>query len=382
VGRHPYDVVVVGLGGMGSAAAYHLARRGQRVLGLERFGPAHDRGSSHGNSRIIRQAYFEDPAYVPLVLRAYELWDELEEESGEEILTLTGGIMMGPGGSRTVTGSIESAEAWGLDYEVLDAGDIRARFPLFRVHDDLVALYEKNTGILRPERAVRAHLDAATSRGAELHFEEPAISWEVVGDGVRVTTEQNTYEAARLVVSAGPWAPQLLSEMGLPLEVQRLVQFWFRPKNGIEPFALGTFPVWIWELPDGLQFYGFPNHDGEETGVKVAFFRVGPICTPDTIDRTVHPEEVEQMREYLRMGIPDLDGEFLRAKTCMYTNTPDEHFVISTHPEHPQVSIAAGFSGHGFKFTSVVGEILADLATEGTTDHPIGLFDPMRLMAR
>jgi sarcosine oxidase len=378
-GPRPYDVIVAGLGGMGSSAAYHLARRGQRVLGLERFGPAHDRGSSHGDSRIIRQAYFEDPSYVPLLLRAYELWEELERESGEEILTLTGGLMMGPEDCRLVAGSIESAEAWDLEYEVLDAGEIRRRFPPFRITDDVVALYEEKTGLVRPERAVRANLDAAASRGAELRFEEPVVSWEAVGDGVRVTTERGVYEAGRLVVSAGPWAPQLLSGMGLPLEVQRLVQFWFMPVD-IESFAVGRFPVWIREPADGTQFYGFPNHDGRENGVKVAFFRVGPICTPETIDRTVHPEEVEYMRGYLREGVPGLDGEFLRAKTCMYTNTPDEHFVISTHPEHPQVAIAAGFSGHGFKFTSVVGEILADLATEGRTEHPISLFDPKRLI--
>ena len=380
--RGAYDAIVVGLGGMGSSAAYHLARRGQRVLGLERFGLAHANGSSHGGSRIIRQAYFEDAAYVPLVLRAYDLWEEIERESGEKILTVTGGLMMGPEGSRTVAGSIESARAWDMSYEVLGAEEIRSRFPAFTPDDGMVALFEAKAGILRPERSVAAHARAAESRGAELRFEEPVISWEAdpSGEGVRVRTEHGTYEAGRLVVCAGPWAPDLLGSLDLGLWVQRLVQFWFMPEGGVEPFAVGRQPIWIWEAPDGVQFYGFPNHDSAGDGVKVALFRVGERCDPDAIERNVGEEEVESMRDRLRGSVPAIaNGEFLRAATCMYTNTPDEHFVVSLHPEHPQVAIAAGFSGHGFKFVSVIGEILADLATEGATDHPISLFDPRRL---
>ena len=377
-----YDVIVVGLGGMGSSAAYHLAKRGQRVLGLERFGLAHANGSSHGGSRIIRQAYFEDPAYVPLVLRAYELWDEIEHASGEEILTITGGLMMGPEDSRTVAGSIESAREWDLSYEVLGAKEIRSRFPAFTPEEGMVALFEAQAGIVRPERSVAAHARAAERSGAELRFEEPVISWEAdpSGEGVRVRTQRGTYEAGRLVVCAGPWASGLLGGLDLGLWVQRLVQFWFRPEGGVEPFAVGRQPIWIWEAEDRVQFYGFPNHDSEGDGVKAAFFRVGERCDPDTIERDVGEEEVENMRERLRESVPAIaNGEFLRAATCMYTNTPDEHFVVSLHPEHPQVAIAAGFSGHGFKFVSVIGEILADLATEGATDHAISLFDPRRL---
>ena len=379
-----YDVIVAGLGGMGSAAAYHLARRGQRVLGLERFGKAHDQGSSHGGSRIIRQAYFEDSSYVPLTLRAYELWEELERETGRELMTITGGLFIGPEGARTVTGSIESAKEWDLEYAVLDASDIRTRFPIFEPRDGVVALYEAKAGIVRPEMGVAAHLDAAEAKGAELRFEEPVFSWEASGsgEGVRVTTERNVYEAGRLVVSPGAWAPELLADLSLPLEVQRIVQFWFMPKGGVEQFRVGRVPIWIWETEDGLQLYSFPSHDDPEDGVKVAFFRVGPVCTPETIDRTIHDREVEHIRSYLREHVPALDGEFLRAKTCMYTNTPDEHFVISIHPDHPQVAIACGFSGHGYKFCGVVGEILADLATAGSTRHPIDSFSPTRLGIR
>jgi sarcosine oxidase len=375
-----YDAIVIGLGGMGSAAAYQLAKRGRRVLGLERFGVAHANGSSHGGSRIIRQAYFEDPAYVPLLLRAYELWEEIEAESGEEILTITGGLMMGNEDSLTVSGSIESAEEWGLDYEVLDAAGIRSRYPNFTPGDDVVALYEAKAGFVRPERSVAAHVAAARAHGADLRFEEPVLEWEAhpSGEGVRVRTSEGSYEAGRLVISAGPWSSRLLSDLDLPLLVERLVQFWFMPLGGAASFSVGRQPIYIWEIEGGVQFYGFPNHDRPEDGAKVAFFRVSTPCTPEDIDRTVYDHEVVQMRDAIKDRIPRLNGEFLKAATCMYTTTPDSHFIVSTHPEHPQVSIAAGFSGHGFKFVSVIGEILADLATRGSTQHPIGLFDPSR----
>ena len=375
-----HDVIVAGLGGMGSSAAYHLAGRGKRVLGLERHTPAHDRGSSHGQSRIIRQAYFEDPAYVPLLLRAYELWERLEEETGEDLMTLTGGLMIGPPDGHTFTGSKESADEYGLPYEVLEARELKRRYPVFEPTPGTVALFEEKAGFVRPEASVKAHLDRATSLGADLRFEEEILSWEPTESGVRVETASGTYEAERLVVSAGAWAPKLLADLGLPLEVTRQILFWFDPKGGIEPFLADRFPIFIWEPEDGNSFYAIPAHDGPTGGVKVAFFRAdGKPADPETIDREVHDEEVEFIRGYLARYVPSLDGDFLYAKTCMYTNTPDEHFVISTHPEYPQISLAAGFSGHGYKFCSVVGEILADLATEGETSHPIDLFSPARL---
>ncbi len=377
-----YDVIVAGLGGMGSSAAYHLAGRGRRVLGLERHTPAHDRGSSHGESRIIRQAYFEDPAYVPLLLRAYELWERLEEETGEDLMTLCGGLMIGPREGALVSGSVASADEYGLPYEILDSSELKRRFPIFEPGPGTVALFEKKAGFVRPEVSVKAHLDRATSLGADLHFEEEVLSWEPTGYGVRVETALGTYEAERLVVSPGAWAPKLLSDLGLPLEVTRQILFWFRPEGGTEPFAPGKVPIWIYEPDDGNMFYSFPAIDGADT-VKAAFFRAdGKPTDPETIDREVHDKEIEFIRSYLARYVPSLDGDFLYAKTCMYTNTPDEHFVISTHPEYPQVSIAAGFSGHGYKFCSVVGEILADLATKCETPHPIDLFSPSRLAAR
>jgi sarcosine oxidase len=373
-----YDVIVVGLGGMGSAAAYHLAARGQRVLGLERFGPAHDKGSSHGGSRITRQSYFEDPAYVPLLLRAYELWDALAHDSGRDVITLTGGLMIGPPDGVTVAGSRRSAEQWDLPHEMLDATEIRRRFPTLVPADDDVALYERNAGFVRPEATVAAHLDLAGGLGADLRFTEPVRRWEAGPDGVRAVTDAGSYSAGHLVICPGAWAPDLLADLGMSFVVERQVQYWFAPTGGIDPFRPDRHPIWIWEDRTGLQLYGLPAIDGADGGVKVGFARGGETCTPEAIERLVRDSEVRAMAAQLRAHIPSLPGPFLKAVTCMYTNTVDGHFVIARHPGHERVTVACGFSGHGFKFVPVVGEILADLATAGATRHPIALFDPTR----
>jgi sarcosine oxidase len=376
-----HDVIVAGLGGMGSAAAYELAGRAKRVLGLEKFSPAHDRGSSHGRSRIIRQAYFEGAEYVPLLLRAYELWERLGEETGQELMTLTGGLMIGREDGDLVSRSVHSAEAHDLPYELLDARGIRRRFPAYAPGPETVALYEERAGFVRPEETVKAHLDRAAFLGADLRFEEPMLFWEASESGVRVETPDSSYEAERLVISPGAWAPQLLADMDLPLEVTRQVMYWFEPTSSPELFLPERFPIFIWEPDDGNMFYGFPAQD-DDRGVKAAFFRADGIpTTPETIDREGREEEIDFIRGYLARYVPNLAGRCLDARVCMYTNSPDEHFVISVHPDHPQVTIACGFSGHGYKFCSVVGEILADLATEGSTPHPIDLFSPARLQA-
>ena len=377
-----YDVIVVGLGGMGSAAAYHLAARGMRVLGLERFGPVHDQGSSHGGSRIIRQSYFEDPAYVPLLLRSYELWAQLKRDSRRDIITLTGGLYLGRPDSRTVAGSLRSARHWKLPHEVLEAPAIRDRFPTFAPRDDEVALFEDQAGFVRPEATVAAHLQLAHRHGAELRYHTPVLRWSATsGGGVEVQTADAAHTADRLVICPGAWAPTLLADLRIPLTVERQIMYWFQPEGGIGPFRPERHPIYIREDSAGTQVYGFPAIDGPDGGAKIAFFRGGRVCTPESIDREVHPEEVQDMRIHLRTVLPSLPGRLIQAVTCMYTNTPDQHFVIGTHPEHAQVSIAAGFSGHGFKFVPVVGEVLADLATTGSTRQPIGLFDPQRTAA-
>ncbi|MDT0342810.1 N-methyl-L-tryptophan oxidase [Streptomyces litchfieldiae] len=374
------DVIVLGVGGMGSAAAHHLAARGARVLGLEKFGPAHHEGSSHGGSRIFRQAYFEGAAYVPLLLRAHELYERLERDSGRELAVRCGGLMLGAPDSQAVAGSRQAAEEWDLPHEMLDAEEIRRRYPTLAPRDGEVALFEARAGLVRPEETVSAQLELAAAAGAELRFNEPVTRWEALpgGRGVRVTTARGSYTAGHLVVSPGAWAPRQLAGLGVPLTVERQIMYWFEPTGGTEPWAPERQPIYIWEDPDGSQIYGFPALDGPGGGAKVALFRQGTVCTPETIDRTVHPAEIEEMAARVGARLPTLPGRFLRAATCMYTTTPDENFVIARHPEHASVTVACGFSGHGFKFVPVVGEILADLALTGTTAHPIGLFDPGR----
>ncbi|MFI9504454.1 N-methyl-L-tryptophan oxidase [Nocardia sp. NPDC052566] len=374
-----HDVIVVGLGGMGSAAAYHLAARGQRVLGLEKFTPAHDKGSSHGGSRIIRQSYFEDPAYVPLLLRAYELWEKLAADSEREVFRLTGGLYLGPPDSLTVAGSLRASREWSLPHEVLDAGEIRRRFPNFTPDAGDIGIYEGKGGFARPELTVQAHIDLALRAGATLSFGEEVLDWAESASGVTVTTTRATYHADQLVVCPGAWAPKLLAEFGIPITIERQVLYWLDPVGGTAAFE--DQPIYIDEDAAGAQIYGFPAIDGPAGGVKVAFFRKGIECTPDTIDRVVHPHEVREMRERAATVLPALDGPPVHTATCMYSNTPDEHFVIARHPDMARITIACGFSGHGFKFVPVVGEILADLATEAKTAHPIALFDPQRLVA-
>lgn len=388
-----YDVIVIGLGGMGSAAAYRLAERGLRVLGLDRYRAGHDQGSSHGSSRITRQAYFEDPAYVPLLLRAAELWPQIEADSGRTVVLWTGGVMVGRPDSRTVSGSLRSAQEWDLPHELLDAAEIRRRFPTMTPADDEIALFEQRAGLVIPEESVAAHLTLAARAGAELHHEEPALSWRADGDGVEVRTPVGRYTAGQLAICPGPWAPELLAGLGVPFSVERQVQYWWSPAAGPKRFRAERHPIYIWEAADGRQFYGFPSFDdpvgrtadGVKVGadwIKVAMFRRGEATTPETIDRTVHPDEVAAMRDFVQPRLPDLPGTLRDAKTCMYTNTPDEHFVIARHPTRDRVVVACGFSGHGFKFVPVVGEIVADLVAEDRTSMPIGLFDPARFAAR
>ncbi|MDG4666562.1 N-methyl-L-tryptophan oxidase [Mycobacterium sp. 236(2023)] len=373
-----FDVIVIGLGGMGSAAAYHLAARGQRVLGLEKFTPAHDKGSSHGGSRIIRQSYFEDPAYVPLLLRAYELWDELAKDSGRDVYRMTGGLFIGPPDCLTVAGSLRASQEWNLPHDLLDGNEIRSRFPNFTPKPGDVALYEAKAGFARPELTVQAHLDLAEKAGATLRFGEEVLEWSETSGGVTVRTEAGTYTAGQVVICPGAWAPQLLADFGIPITVERQVLYWLDPVGGTEPFV--DHPIFIDENASGMQIYGFPAIDGPKGGVKVAFFRKGVECTPETIDRSVHDSEIREMRERTAELLPALDGPCLHSATCMYSNTPDQHFVIARHPDSANVTVACGFSGHGFKFVPVVGEILADLAITGATTHPISLFDPRRLV--
>lgn len=360
-----FDVIVVGLGGMGSAAAAHAASRGKRVLGIEQFQPAHDQGSSHGRSRVIRLAYFEHPSYVPLLRRAYELWRRLEGQTGRTLLQLTGGLMIGAPDSEVVAGSLRSAREHHLAHELLSAADLHRRFPALTPSEGVVALHEREAGIVFPEEAIRAHLDVAADNGAHLHFDERVGEWTVSAGGmVTVRTSRGTYECERLILAPGSWASELFKVDKLPLEVEPQQLHWFVPADGAATFAPDRFPIYIWDLGDGVQFYGFPADD--EGRVKVAFFR-----------SKVKGEVA--MREALRPCIPALaQGTLVETVSCKYTLTPDHHFVIGQHPDYANVVIASPCSGHGFKFASVIGEILADLAVDGATRHPVKLFSPLR----
>ena len=291
---------------------------------------------------------------------------------------LTGGLFIGPPDCLTVAGSLRASQEWDLSHEVLDAAEIRSRFPTFTPNPGDIALYEAKAGFARPEMTVQAHIALAEKAGATLSFGEEVLQWTETSGGVTVQTARGTYTAGQLVICPGAWAPQLLAEFGIPITVERQVLYWLDPVGGTEPFV--EHPIFIDENAHGMQIYGFPAIDGPRGGVKVAFFRKGVVCTPETIDRTVHDREIREMRERVAELLPALDGPCLHSATCMYSITPDQHFVIARHPDSANVTVACGFSGHGFKFVPVVGEILADLAITGVTSHPISLFDPRRLV--
>ncbi len=373
-----YEVIVAGLGAMGSATLYHLARRGRRVLGLDANPRGHRLGSSHGRSRIIRQAYHEAPEYVPLVQRAYALWRELEQDSQRELMTITGGLLIGEPASGVVSGAVASARLHDLPYERLTPAQVTGRFPGFRLDDNLVAVFEPAAGILQPEACVAAHLELAARLGAEAHYSEPLRSWMAEGSGVVVETEQDSYQAERLAIAPGPWAGEVLTELRLPLAVQRVVNVHFEPAAP-ELFAPDRCPIYIFEVPEGV-YYGFPALPDQ--GLKFGRHDAGEQCTPRTIRREVDPGEVEMLRSVLDHYMPGASGPAKSTLTCMYTNTPDYHFVIDVHSEHRQVVYACGFSGHGFKFSSVIGEVLADLATEGATAHSIAFLSGARFAQR
>ena len=373
------DVIIMGLGAMGSAAAQHVARRGYRVLGLDQFTPPHDRGSSHGGSRIIRQAYFEGPDYIPLVLRAYELWHELERDAGVRLIHTTGGLVIGHGDGDLVRRTIASAEQHEIPIEVLGPAELSARFPAFNPGSGDVGVLERLAGYLIPEDCVRAQLEAAAHAGAELRFDEKVLSWSAEQDRVEVLTAKGSYSARHLVIAAGPWAAEALLDSAFPLRVTRQVTAWIQPRGGVEQFAPGRFPVFIAEgLAGGYASYGFPSIDGPAGGVKVAIHGSEIECMPETVDRQIHDGDFREIVKAIKQRIPSIDGELLRAKTCLYTMTPDEHFIIGPHPRVPACTIACGFSGHGFKFAPAIGEALADLATVGSTRHGIAMFSPSR----
>ena len=366
-----YDAIVIGVGGMGSATVYELASRGLRVLGLEQFDIPHDMGSSHGVNRIIRMAYFEDPSYVPLVRRSYERWRELESASGEQLLHITGGVDVGREDGEVFAGSLQSCIEHDLAHEVLTSAELSERFPGMRFPQDRVGVYQPDGGFVLSERCIVNHVFGALERGADVRAREPVLEWNSSGDRVRVRTTRGSYEAGALIVTGGAWAGPLLPSLHHLVVPERQVLGWFQPADA-SLFAATHFPVVIAEVDEGLYYtlpvFGIP-------GLKVGrFHHRDELTTGDGLNRECGDEDEAVLRLGLSRYFPDADGPVLSMKACMFTNTPDEHFIIDALPEAPNVFVAAGFSGHGFKFCSVVGEIMADLATTGETSHDISLF--------
>jgi len=384
-----FDVIVIGAGGFGSSCLYHLAKRGTRVLGLDRFPAGHDRGSSHGDTRMIRQAYLEHPDYVPLVLQAYDLWRELESESGRDLLTICGLLLGGPPEGDVVSGSLAAADLHGLDVETPSRAEAKGRFPGFRVPDGFDLVFEPHGGFLQVEDCVRTHIELAQQHGAEFQSGDAVVGWHSDGKSVHVRTETDEYEAASLIITAGAWAGELLqgnpaesagngsaSRIAELLEVRRKTMLWNPVRSDVFNLDAGGCGF-LFEMPGGL-FYGFPSLDGQT--LKLAEHSGGEVVTdPLHLDRSLRDTDVNPVAGFASEVMPDLDPVPIRHSVCMYTMTPDSHFLVDRHPEHENVWFGAGFSGHGFKFTSVIGKALADLTLDGRTAAPVGFLGARRL---
>lgn len=371
-----FDAIVVGVGGMGSAACFHLARRGLRTLGLERFDIPHAMGSSHGITRIIRLAYYEDPSYVPLLLRAFELWDDLSAESGRHLLQVTGSIDASGPDEIVFAGALASCQAFGLAHEVLTSAELSARYPGYHLPASHMALFQPRGGFLLPEQCISAHVTGALAAGAEIRAREAVLEWQPTAAGVRVRTTRSVYEAERLILAAGAWMGSLVPELREFAVPERQVLGWFAP-SAPELFAPERFPVFNLMVPEG-RYYGFPQWDVPGFKIGLYHHREEQV-DPDDFAREADDADEAVLRAATSRYFPQANGATLALRTCMFTNTPDEHFIIDTLPGYPQVILASPCSGHGFKFAAVIGEILADLATAGSTRHPIDLLRLQRL---
>lgn len=368
-----FDVAVIGLGAMGSATLAHLARRGRSVVGFDAFEPAHKRSSSHGDSRIIRLGYFEDPSYVPLLHRAYENWRRLEAETGAQILTITGVLQIGRPDSPIVSGTLASCRANGLDHEVLDPADMATRFPAFTLDADEIAVLEAQGGFLRPEMAVAAHLRSARGHGAAIEYPQRVLAIEPDDGGVTLVFETKRVRVSRAVVATGPWIAELVPSLKKIATPIRQVIAWYRPKIA-ETTALGTMPVFLRDAGKAGSFFGVPalNADGVKIGKHCHFHE--PIEDPDAFNAPVNDADLALLDGFVEQRLPDAAGTRLASDTCRYTMLPGEDFLLDRLPGEPRLVVASPCSGHGFKFASVIGEILADLADEGGSEISLPAF--------
>jgi sarcosine oxidase len=360
-----FDVAVIGLGAMGSAATLALSRRGARVVAFDAFTPPHALGSTHGHTRIIREAYYEHPLYVPLVQRAYELWLELEREADARLFLQTGGIMVGAADGDLVSGALKSALTHGIDHEMLDAHAVAERFPAYRVRPEWIALHEKRAGVLFPEACVSAAIDRARHNGAAIHFNEEVTQWRANGQGMAVQTQKASYEVDRVIVAAGPWVQRLRASLGvdLPVTIERQLSHWFAPEYDDDRYKARRCPIGLWDAPNGELF---ATHPDLGRGVKCGMHHGGAATTPESVDRLVSDAENEAARRLLADIMPGAAGPLLDARVCLYTNTPDRHFIIDWL-QRDRALLLSPCSGHGFKFAIAIGEIAAELTLDGTS---------------
>ncbi|MEJ2312507.1 MAG: N-methyl-L-tryptophan oxidase [Gemmatimonadales bacterium] len=364
-----YDAVVIGLGVMGSAALRSLAARGLRVLGIDRHRPPHALGSSHGRARMIREAYFEHPLYVPLVRHAYDLWGRLEQESGKDLLRLTGGAFIGGEDSDLVSGALESSRLHGISIDVVDGAELARLFPAFARQPGIRAVIERRAGYLSPDRCMEALLERAAASGAESLVAE-VIGWGSEGGRLKVTTDDGDHLTDSLVLAAGPWLPGLANKWRLPLTIERVVQAAFataRPEDHTEE----SLPVFAWEFEPGRIFYGFPAIDG---AVKVGLHHGAPVSNPDSASREVTAADTDEVGALVRKFLPGVNGPPVEADICFYTKTPDGHFLVDRLPGLDHVLLVSACSGHGFKFAPAIGEIVADLLVTDTSDFDLSPF--------
>lgn len=373
-----FDLIVLGTGGVGSAALYLAAKRGLRCLGVDAFPPAHALGSSHGQTRIIRQAYYEHPDYVPLAIASYDHWHAVEQEAGEQVFVQTGLLQVGPSEGEVVCGVRESARRYHLAVDELSQAEIAHRFPGFRVPEGMAGIYEATAGYLRVERAVALQLELAQKHGAVLETGQRVVSWNVnAGQGGSVEIETDAgrrFSTARLIITAGAWAAQLLPDLSRSLTVLRKPQFWFPVVDpSVRP---ADSPAFLYEMPEGV-FYGFPPIAGR---MKIAQHSGGdPVANPLTVERSILPTDLPPLQRFISGQLPGLDPNPADHSVCMYTMSPDQHFVVDRHPQYPQVAFAAGLSGHGFKFTGILGQALVELAVDGSTLLPVQFLSAQRL---
>jgi len=384
-----YDTIVLGLGAMGSAALYQLAKKGNKVLGIEQFNSPHHFGSSHGETRIIRQAIGEGAEYVPLVLRSYDLFREIEKESGRQVLTVTGGLIISSRAAKSYchvadffTNTVEAAKKYNIDHEMLTANDIRKRFPQFNVSDNEEGYFEKNAGFLRPEECILAQLELAKKHGANIHLSEKVLKYQATADQVLVTTNKGQYTAKKLIISAGSWLPELIHENhARHFRITRQVVHWFDVKGSPEPYLQDKFPIFIWQLPNNNQgIYGFPALDAKG-GVKIGTEQDAITTKSDLVDRNITTKEVQDMHStYIAPNFPGISDKCLKSVVCLYNQTPDSGFVIDKHPDHPNIIIASPCSGHGFKHSAAIGEVLAQLVVDGKSKMDISKFSFKRFI--